>query len=88
MCEYGQNRVTVCDVSLINLQTTDRQSRVHLSACEYAKFQVQNVKSWDLWRRRRDSNPRDGFPPTPLAGERLRPLGHISKSVSKRLKDC
>ena len=40
------------------------------------------------WRRRRDSNPRDGFPPTPLAGERLRPLGHISKSVSKRLKDC
>ena len=30
------------------------------------------------WRRRRDSNPRDGFPPTPLAGERLRPLGHIS----------
>ena len=30
------------------------------------------------WRRRRDSNPRDGFPPTPLAGERLRPLGHVS----------
>ncbi len=30
------------------------------------------------WRKRRDSNPRDGFPPTPLAGERLRPLGHVS----------
>ncbi len=30
------------------------------------------------WRRRRDSNPRDGFPSTPLAGERLRPLGHVS----------
>src|SRR6056297_3263094 len=33
------------------------------------------------WRRRRDSNPRDGFPPTPLAGERLRPLGHVSADV-------
>ena len=32
----------------------------------------------DRWRRRRDSNPRDGFPPTPLAGERLQPLGHVS----------
>ena len=30
------------------------------------------------WRKRRDSNPRDGSPPTPLAGERLRPLGHVS----------
>ena len=30
------------------------------------------------WRRRWDSNPRGGFPPTPLAGERLRPLGHVS----------
>ncbi len=31
-----------------------------------------------LWRRRRDSNPRGGFPPAPLAGACLRPLGHIS----------
>lgn len=30
------------------------------------------------WRRRWDSNPRDPFGPTPLAGERLRPLGHVS----------
>lgn len=30
------------------------------------------------WRRRRDSNPRNGLPFTPLAGERLRPLGHVS----------
>ena len=30
------------------------------------------------WRRRRDSNPRDPSGPTPLAGERLRPLGHVS----------
>ena len=35
------------------------------------------------WRRRRDSNPRDGFPPAPLAGVCLRPLGHISGAVSR-----
>ena len=33
------------------------------------------------WRRGRDSNPRDGSPPTPLAGVRLRPLGHLSARV-------
>ena len=41
---------------------------------------------WGGWRRRRDSNPRDGFPPTPLAGERLRPLGHVSEVASSRNK--
>ena len=30
------------------------------------------------WRRRRDSNPRYRSRYTPLAGERLRPLGHVS----------
>ena len=30
------------------------------------------------WRSGRDSNPRDGFPPAPLAGVCLRPLGHRS----------
>ena len=44
------------------------------------------VRIW--WRRRRDSNPRDDSSPTPLAGERLRPLGHISENVSKRLIYC
>ena len=34
------------------------------------------IKGW--WQRRRDSNPRDPHGPTPLAGERLRPLGHVS----------
>ncbi len=33
------------------------------------------------WRRRRDSNPRYRFRYTPLAGERLRPLGHLSVSA-------
>ena len=30
------------------------------------------------WRTGWDSNPREGCPSTPLAGERLRPLGHLS----------
>jgi hypothetical protein len=38
------------------------------------------------WRRGRDSNPRDGCPPTPLAGERLRPLGHLSGRPRLRTK--
>ena len=33
------------------------------------------------WRRGRDSNPRWSYKPhTPLAGERLQPLGHLSGS--------
>ena len=31
-----------------------------------------------FWRRERDSNPRDGSPPTHFPGVRLRPLGHLS----------
>ncbi len=34
------------------------------------------------WRSGRDSNPRDGFPPAPLAGVCLRPLGHHSAGGS------
>jgi site-specific DNA recombinase len=30
------------------------------------------------WRTERDSNPRDGSPPTHFPGVRLRPLGHLS----------
>ena len=30
------------------------------------------------WRTVRDSNPRDGFPPTHFPGVRLRPLGQLS----------
>ncbi len=33
------------------------------------------------WRSRRDSNPRNGYPFTHLAGERLRPLGHGSTAA-------
>ena len=37
------------------------------------------------WRRRRDSNPRNPSGFTPLAGERLRPLGHVSVDPSKEV---
>ncbi len=40
------------------------------------------TSTWGGWRRRRDSNPRDDSSPTPLAGERLRPLGHVSAGRS------
>ena len=35
-----------------------------------------------VWQRRWDSNPRDPFRPIPLAGGRLRPLGHVSVDPS------
>lgn len=39
-----------------------------------------------VWRRRRDSNPRDPFGPAPLAGVCLRPLGHVSAAGSSSRK--
>ena len=39
------------------------------------------------WRRRWDSNPRGALTPTPLAGERLRPLGHVSVNAYSRASD-
>ena len=41
-----------------------------------------------LWRRERDSNPRWSYKPhTPLAGERLQPLGHLSEPLSSKTSD-
>ena len=43
------------------------------------------------WRRERDLNPRSGFKPdTRLAGEPLRPLGHLSAPIRlcRRLEAC
>ena len=34
------------------------------------------------WRRGRDSNPRDGYPPTRVPGVRLQPLGHLSNKCA------
>ncbi len=38
----------------------------------------QRLTDKECWRRGRDSNPRDGFPPTRVPGVRLQPLGHLS----------
>ena len=43
-----------------------------------AKYSIQLSYGRFDWRRERDSNPRWDFSHTPLAGERLRPLGHLS----------
>ena len=42
------------------------------------------------WRTVRDSNPRDGFPPTHFPGVRLRPLGQLSSRGVYQLnrKNC
>lgn len=49
-------------------------------ACNPLTIRVLNISSIAKgnWRRRRDSNPRYRSRYTPLAGERLRPLGHLS----------
>ncbi len=39
-----------------------------------------NINMLGRWRRDRDSNPGDGFPPTHFPGVRLRPLGHLSNA--------
>ena len=38
------------------------------------------------WRRERDSNPRDGSPPTHFPGVRHRPLGHLSGDATQSLR--
>ncbi len=43
-----------------------------------ARYSIQLSYGRVFWRRERDSNPRWDFSHTPLAGERLRPLGHLS----------
>ncbi len=53
------------------------------SALEFShsiEFQVSLCK----WRRGRDSNPRWVSTHTPLAGERLQPLGHLSIGMMRR----
>ncbi len=65
----------------------------HTSACRARKrplrlvsTKLPNVK----WRSGRDSNPRDGSPPTHFPGVRLRPLGHRSAGgfIETTLRDA
>ena len=50
----------------------------HSMTCLNALIFWDNMAYLGKWRSRRDSNPRDGSPPAPLAGVCLRPLGHSS----------
>ena len=60
-------------------QTQRFARNCELRACYAALPSVPRAERWWLgWRRERDSNPRDGFPPTHFPGVRLRPLGHLS----------
>ena len=52
------------------------------------KFQPMDKRKRSKWRSGRDSNPRDDSSPTPLAGARLRPLGHRSAAVVKGKEAC
>lgn len=48
----------------------------------FDKFATFSIVSCGSWRRGWDSNPRYRLRYTPLAGERLRPLGHLSTRVA------
>ncbi len=65
-----------------NKRASRRQHTTAGRPPEHERRSMRSCQSMKGWRRRRDSNPRDGFPPTPLAGERLRPLGHVSADPS------
>ena len=69
------------------IRTPDHQVRslvlypAELRAREAELFRhTVNFVKRNIWRRERDSNPREGYKPsTPLAGEPLQPLGHLSE---------
>ena len=46
--------------------------------CFFGFMTQGDIRKLGYWRRDRDSNPGDGFPPTHFPGVRLRPLGHLS----------
>ena len=58
-------------------QTRERAARVVIRVRgPVGKNPSETIKRW--WRTVRDSNPRDGSPPTHFPGVRLRPLGQLS----------
>ena len=74
MCDTLCDTCAICLVFLL----------VHRSITQCYKGLICSTEV--RWRRRRDSNPRDDSSPTPLAGERLRPLGHVS-AIGSILRD-
>ena len=67
-------KVLLCTLRL------QRNLTVSGSACEMGTRRNSGfcIDLKGLWRRGWDLNPRGDFSPTPLAGARLRPLGHLS----------
>gem|GEM_PF-3822834 len=66
-------------ISILTARDVHREIRVHEWVQTLPEAPKNTMKSMESrWRRRRDSNPRYRFRYTPLAGERLRPLGHLS----------
>ena len=69
------------------MKTLTKLSSHSLKLCLYEKLlkikyeSIADKEARLVWRRVRDSNPRNGFPLTPLAGERLQPLGQLSTFV-------
>ncbi len=66
------------------LEAPTARSRTEVQAAFHIRAQSGTWrKVWEssLWRRGWDSNPRYRLRYTPLAGERLRPLGHLSTAL-------
>ncbi len=71
-------RVEVADDAIYIKGNKNTQLRT-LVATKGGKSAATGVPGFiPRWRRDRDSNPGDGFPPTHFPGVRLRPLGHLS----------
>src|ERR1700732_5211049 len=54
--------------------------------CDFRDDLKRSEKGY--WRRERDSNPRRALTLTPLAGVRLRPLGHLSAPWETLVSAC
>lgn len=70
-------RIRTSDHQVRSLVLYPTELRAHV-VCAF----LADVSYLYNWRRERDSNPRWSIKPhTPLAGERLQPLGHLSRNA-------
>ncbi len=90
------NRAQLANSAMAALQTAQNEA-LNLAKCgsELAnrpgivsqsaiQVPVSKQEKGSGWRRGRDSNPRDGYPPTRVPGVRLQPLGHLSDAPRKK----
>ena len=73
----GSFEIPVCQGFLLRSQADNAQIRCSLALLCSDGYCFN-------WRRGRDSNPRDGIPPTRVPGVRLQPLGHLSNRALER----